>query len=74
MHVMLLAHRLMLDTTVPNQPSNQVTKDYLRTGKLPVATDGSLFSVYRPGMKLKAVKNPYEVATGAVAGDIDRGL
>lgn len=68
-----LVFELMIDSTVPGQPSNEVTKEYLRTGVLPVAREGKLFSVYRSGTKLPPVKDPYQVVTGAVAGDIGSG-
>ena len=56
---------------VPSQAANKVTKDYLLSGKLPDARHGASFSVYRHPMPIQPIKDPYDVATGAVVGDVD---
>lgn len=55
---------------VPNQAANNVTKEYLRNGVLPAPQNGTLFSVYQHPMSLRPIADPYEVPTGAVAGDV----
>ncbi len=60
-----------MEFVVPGQAANKVTKDFLLNGKLPVARKGTSFSVYRHPMSIQPIKNPYDVATGAVVGDTD---
>jgi len=48
-------------------------KDFLRTGILPCATNGSQVSIYHPGMRRGAIPDPYDIPTGFIAGDIDSG-
>jgi hypothetical protein len=55
----------------PNQPAVQLAKNFLRTGKLPAPMNDTRVTVYHTGMKLAAVADPYMVATGEIAGDID---
>jgi hypothetical protein len=56
---------------VPDQPATVIAKNFLRTGKLPAARNETQVAVYRTGMSLAPVANPYNVATGSIAGDID---
>lgn len=56
-----------------DQPSTAITKAFLNTGILPEAQDSNEVTVYMPGMTRGAVADPYEVPTGAVAGDVDSG-
>jgi hypothetical protein len=46
---------------------------FLNKGLLPVAQESELVSVYTPGMKRKPISDPYQVPTGALAGDVDSG-
>lgn len=46
-------------------------KDFLRTGILPSAMNGSQVSIYHPGMRRDAIPDPYDIQTGIIAGDID---
>ena len=55
------------------QPVGPILRDFLKTGKLPKASIGELLSVYTPGMKAPEAADPYNVATGAQAGDQDSG-
>jgi hypothetical protein len=59
---------------VPAQPSSLITKEYMRTGRLPDPRNDTLVSVYGPGMHLDPIASPYDVPTGATAGDIDSGV
>lgn len=56
-----------------DQPSTKITKEYLKTGKLPAAQNSTLVTVYTPGMVRGPIDDPYLVPTGAKAGDIDSG-
>ncbi|KUJ13789.1 uncharacterized protein LY89DRAFT_590287 [Mollisia scopiformis] len=56
-----------------NQASSNITKAFLNTGILPEAQDSEFVTVYIPGMVRKPISNPYQVPTGALAGDIDSG-
>jgi hypothetical protein len=47
--------------------------DFLNTGILPAAQESELVSVYTPGMMRQPISDPYEVPTGALAGDVDSG-
>jgi hypothetical protein len=47
--------------------------DFLNAGILPAAIEGELVSVYTPGMSRKPISDPYQVPTGAIAGDVDSG-
>jgi len=46
-------------------------KDFLSTGVLPSAMNGSQVSVYHPGMRRGPIPDPYDVPTGFIAGDVD---
>ncbi len=56
-----------------DQPATAIMKDFLRTGILPNASIGPLVSVYSPDMPQPAILDPYNVTTGALAGDQDSG-
>ncbi|KAE9363001.1 hypothetical protein N431DRAFT_550765 [Stipitochalara longipes BDJ] len=56
-----------------NQPSTKITMDFLNSGILPSALESELVSVYTPGMTRKPISDPYQVPTGAIAGDVDSG-
>ncbi|KAJ9615006.1 hypothetical protein H2200_001080 [Cladophialophora chaetospira] len=56
---------------LPHQPATKIAKTFLRTGKLPAPRNETQVAVYRPGMKLAPIPNPYNVGTGPIAGDID---
>lgn len=56
-----------------DQASTKITKDYLNTGKLPLAQNSTFVTVYTPGMKRGPVVDPYLVPTGAQAGDVHSG-
>ncbi|KAE8449055.1 hypothetical protein EG329_008643 [Mollisiaceae sp. DMI_Dod_QoI] len=58
---------------LPDQPSTKITKAFLNTGILPGAQDSELVTVYTPGMKRGPISDPYQVPTGALAGDVDSG-
>jgi hypothetical protein len=47
--------------------------DFLNSGILPDAQESQLVSVYTPGMKRKPISDPYQVPTGAIAGDVGSG-
>jgi hypothetical protein len=47
--------------------------DFLNSGTLPAAVESQLVSVYTPGMTRKPISDPYQVPTGAIAGDVDSG-
>jgi len=47
--------------------------NFLNSGSLPDAQDSRLVSVYTPGMIRKPISDPYQVPTGAIAGDVDSG-
>jgi hypothetical protein len=64
---------LRLNFTVFGQPSTKITMDFLNTGILPAAQESELVSVYAPGMTRKPISDPYQVPTGALAGDVDGG-
>jgi hypothetical protein len=59
---------------VVDQPSTKITMKFLNDGLLPAAQESELFSVYTPGMTRKPISDPYEVPTGAIAGDVDSGI
>lgn len=46
---------------------------FLRTEVLPEAMSDDRVSVYTPGMRRGRILNPYEVATGEIAGDMGTG-
>ena len=46
---------------------------FLNSGTLPAAVESELVSVYTPGMTRKPISDPYEVPTGAIAGDVNSG-
>ncbi|PMD32000.1 hypothetical protein L207DRAFT_441349 [Hyaloscypha variabilis F] len=56
-----------------DQPSTKITMDFLNSGTLPAAVESELVSVYTPGMTRKPISDPYQVPTGAIAGDVDSG-
>lgn len=56
---------------VPNQPSSDLINAYLNTGKLPAARKEKLVSVYTAGQQRGPIPDPYQVPTGAEAGDAD---
>ena len=56
-----------------DQPSAKITKAFLNTGKLALAQNSTLVTVYTPGMVRGPIEDPYLVPTGATAGDIDSG-
>lgn len=58
---------------VVDQPSTKITMDFLNSGVLPGAQESKLVSVYTAGMTRKPISDPYQVQTGAVAGDVDSG-
>jgi hypothetical protein len=57
--------------TVSDTPSHLISTDFIRTGALPAARNETFVSVYRTGMQLGPIADPYEVPTGTVAGDVD---
>jgi hypothetical protein len=61
--------------SLSDQPSTAITKEFLRTGKLPTAKNSveGRVSVYTQGMRRAAIPDPYQVATGEVAGDVNSG-
>ena len=63
----------MTRSTVIDQPSTHITKDFLNTGILPYAQNSTQVTVYTPGMKLAEISDPYDVPTGPKAGDINSG-
>lgn len=58
---------------VTTQPSTLISKAFLRNGTVPAAQESEQVSVYTPGMVRKPVSDPYQVVTGALAGDVDSG-
>ena len=56
---------------MPDQPSSLIETQFISTGVLPEATNQTLFTVYPPGAQLAPIANPYDVPTGAIAGDVD---
>ncbi|KAH8654995.1 hypothetical protein BGZ60DRAFT_546624 [Tricladium varicosporioides] len=46
-----------------DQPSTNITKDFLRTGILPSARNDTQVTVYAPGVKFVGVEDPYLVPT-----------
>ena len=44
-------------------------KAFLRTGVLPPVQNGTNITVYHPGMRNVAIRDPYDVPTGFSAGD-----
>jgi hypothetical protein len=56
---------------VPYQSTFTIEKDFLRTGMLPGRFNDSSVTVYPPGAPRGAIPDPYSVATGYSAGDID---
>ncbi|OCL11744.1 hypothetical protein AOQ84DRAFT_373710 [Glonium stellatum] len=56
---------------LPSQPSSSITKEFIRTGKLPATRNETLVSVYAPGMQVRPIADPYDVPTGAIVGDVD---
>ena len=58
---------------VPDQPSTLMEKQFITLGILPNATNQTLVTVYPPGAQLAPIANPYDVPTGAIAGDTDSG-
>ncbi|KAI0376119.1 hypothetical protein F5Y04DRAFT_293194 [Hypomontagnella monticulosa] len=56
---------------LPDQPSSLITKEFLRTGVLPTPRYQTLVSVYTPCMHRAPIPNPYQIQTGAAAGDIE---
>ncbi|KAE9398532.1 alpha/beta-hydrolase [Gymnopus androsaceus JB14] len=55
-----------------HQPSTILTKEFLNTGVSPNAgEDQTLVSVYTPGMVRASISDPYDVPTGAQAGDVN---
>jgi len=61
--------------SLTDQPSTAMTVHFLRTGQLPCLEDNvkGRVSVYTPGMRRPAISDPYSVATGEVAGDVNTG-
>ena len=51
--------------------STGITKEFLRTGRLPLSEDSTFVTVYQPGEHRRAISDPYCVPTGSEAGDID---
>lgn len=60
--------------TVVDQLSTKITKNFFNTGVLPTAQSNAHVTVYTPGMTRAPISDPYEVPTGAAAGDIDSGV
>ena len=57
---------------MPKQASTHLTKQFLRTWKLPTAADdGESVTVFVPGTTRGPVADPYCMRTGFVAGDVD---
>jgi hypothetical protein len=56
-----------------DQPSTAITKTFLSTGVFPEAMSDNGTSVFTPGMKRGVIPNPYDVATGEGAGDVNCG-
>ncbi|ORX34187.1 hypothetical protein BD324DRAFT_664686 [Kockovaella imperatae] len=52
-------------------PVRNIESEYLASGVLPSATNGTLYTVYPPGCKPGPILNPYDVPVGTVAGDIE---
>lgn len=57
-----------------DQPSTQISKDFLNTGIMPLAQNSTQVTVYTPGMKFAGISDPYDVPTGWKAGDVDSGV
>ncbi|TKA75526.1 hypothetical protein B0A55_03525 [Friedmanniomyces simplex] len=55
----------------PTQASTRITKDFLRTGVLPLPEDNTFVRVYEPGQPRGPIADPYCVPTGFQAGDVD---
>jgi hypothetical protein len=59
--------------SLADQPATLLMHEFLKTGILPATSNGTLVSVYAPGSAQPKFENPYEVPTGALAGDLDSG-
>ncbi|KAK4912002.1 hypothetical protein LTR49_019472 [Elasticomyces elasticus] len=55
----------------PTQASTRITKEFLRSGVLPLKEDSTFVTVYEPGQCRRPVADPYCVPTGFQAGDVD---
>ncbi|KAI1617240.1 hypothetical protein EDD36DRAFT_484980 [Exophiala viscosa] len=55
----------------PDLPTAAIMRNFLSTGSLPAAMNGTQISIYHPGMHRGPIPDPYDVPTGLVAGDID---
>ncbi|KAK3071027.1 hypothetical protein LTR53_009423 [Teratosphaeriaceae sp. CCFEE 6253] len=55
----------------PKVASTKITKQFLRTGMLPLSQDSTYVTVYQPGEHRRPVADPYCAPTGFWAGDID---
>ncbi|CAG9949457.1 unnamed protein product [Clonostachys rosea f. rosea IK726] len=56
---------------LPNHPSSLITKEFLRSGRLPEARNGTIVSVYSPGTRRDPIPDPYLVQTGTMGGEIE---
>lgn len=65
---------LTYKSSVPDQASTEITKEFLNTGILPQTQDSGFVTVYAPGTTRKPIADPYGVPTGPLAGDIDSGV
>lgn len=54
---------------VPRSIVTSVEKEFLRTGKLPAAQNGTEYTVYHHPQERIAIPDPYGVTTGIIAGD-----
>ncbi|KAK3070243.1 hypothetical protein LTR53_010784 [Teratosphaeriaceae sp. CCFEE 6253] len=55
----------------PKVASTEITKQFLRTGVLPLDQDSTYVTVYQPGEHRRPVADPYCAPTGFWVGDID---
>ncbi|KAK4969361.1 hypothetical protein LTR42_008628 [Elasticomyces elasticus] len=55
----------------PTQASTRITKEFLRSGVLPLKEDSTFVTVYEPGQCRRPIADPYCVPTGFQAGDVD---
>jgi len=67
----LLSSIVLTRHLVPNQPSSAITTEFIRSGKLPMARNETLVTIYTPGKELGPIANPYDVPAGAIVGDVD---
>lgn len=63
---------LSLLIAVPKSKVTSLEKEFLRTGRLPAAQNGTEYTVYHHPQERVAIPNPYDVPTGIVAGDCPR--